>query len=108
LTTTFTEFNFFLDTKAEKSLCYGPGLLNEMCVGEPVEFVIQARNENEENRSSGRDNFKVAITTRDDEPIEIPAEITDTDNGRYSVKYQVDKACEVDIKVAYQNNKGVW
>lgn len=40
LTTTYQEFNFFLDTKAEKSLCYGPGLLQECAINEPVEFLI--------------------------------------------------------------------
>ena len=108
LTTTSAEFHFFLDTKAEKSLCYGPGLLTELCCSEPVEFIIQARNENEENRTSGRDNFKVSIKTREEEPRDIPAEITDSDDGKYYVKYQVDTECEVDIKVAYEDNKGVW
>lgn len=57
LTTTYAEFSFFLDTRAEKSLCYGPGLLTDCAINEPVEFIIQARNESEENRTSGRDNF---------------------------------------------------
>jgi len=108
LTTTYAEFSFFLDTRAEKSLCYGPGLLSELCVNEPVEFIIQARNENEENRISGRDNFKVSVMTREENPVEIPVEITDTNDGKYYVKYMVDKECDVDIKVAYENNKGIW
>ena len=45
LTTTYVDFNFFLDTRAEKSLCFGPGLMGECAIGEPVEFLIQARNE---------------------------------------------------------------
>ena len=46
-------------------------MLQDLSVGEPVQFIIQARNEHEENRTSGRDNFKVAITTREEEPKEI-------------------------------------
>ena len=57
-----------MDTKAEKSLCYGPGLLTDCAINEPVEFIIQARNENEENRASGRDTFQVTIKIREDEP----------------------------------------
>jgi len=90
LTTTYAEFSFFLDTKAEKSLCYGPGLLEDCALNEPVEFIIQARNENEENRTSGRDNFQVTIKTKEEEPKEIPAEIVDADDGKYYVKYTVD------------------
>ena len=108
LTTTYAEFSFFLDTKAEKSLCYGPGLLEECAINEPVEFIIQARNENEENRASGRDNFQVTIKTREEEPQEIPAEIVDANDGKYYVKYNVDRECEVDIRVSYKNNKDQW
>ena len=109
LTTTYCQFNFFLDTKAEKSLCYGPGLLTEMAVNEPVEFIIQARNENDENRTSGRDNFHVVIKTKEENPEEIIPEIVDADDGKYYVKYQVEKECDVDIKVSYKkNNEGPW
>jgi dynein heavy chain len=57
LSTTWIPFTFFLNTKAQRSLAYGPGLLTECSVGHPVEFVIQARNDKCENRKSGRDNF---------------------------------------------------
>ena len=103
LTTTYAEFHFFLDTKAEKSLCYGPGLLKDCALNEPVEFIIQARNEQEENRTSGRDNFQVSIKTIEEQPQEIPAEIVDADDGKYYVKYEVDRECEVEVKVFYKN-----
>jgi hypothetical protein len=32
-----------------------------LCAGTPVEFIIVARNDLNENRTSGRDNFKVKI-----------------------------------------------
>lgn len=40
LTTTSVGYTYFLNTRAYKSLCYGPGVLQEQAVGEPVEFVI--------------------------------------------------------------------
>ena len=62
LTTTWIPFNFFLNTRAIKSLAYGPGLLKESVSGAEVEFVIQARNDLCENRQSGNDTFEVRIT----------------------------------------------
>lgn len=62
LTTTWITFNYFLNTRAAKSLAYGPGLLPEVLVGTPVEFTIVARNDLGENRTSGRDTFEVKIT----------------------------------------------
>ena len=60
-TTTWITFNYFLNTRANKSLAYGPGLLSEVCPGTEVEFIIQARNDLGENRNSGNDNFQVRI-----------------------------------------------
>lgn len=64
ITTTWVPFSFFLNTRAKNSLCYGPGVLEGALAGEPVEFVIQARNEQDENRTSGRDTFKVRVVRR--------------------------------------------
>jgi len=50
----------------------------------------------------------VTIKTRTEPPTEIVPEIIDTDDGKYFVKYTCDHECDVDIKVAYQNNKGDW
>ena len=61
LTTTWIPFNYFLNTRALKSLAYGPGLLNDVAINAPVEFIIQARNDLGENRISGRDHFEVKI-----------------------------------------------
>jgi dynein heavy chain len=57
LTTTYCDFSFFMNTRAQKSLCFGTGLLTEMSTEDPIEFLIQARNDNGANRESGRDTF---------------------------------------------------
>jgi dynein heavy chain len=62
LTTTWIPFNFYLNTRAFKSLAYGPGLLTDVKPNDPIEFVIVARNDLGENRTSGRDEFEVKIT----------------------------------------------
>ena len=69
ITTTWTNFQYFLNTRAKKSLCYGPGLLSGVCPGHPTEFTIQARNDENENRTSGRDTFEVKVVRR--VPIEV-------------------------------------
>ena len=61
LTTTWVPFQYFLNTRAKTSLAYGAGLLKGLCVGEPTAFQIVARNDNNENRTSGRDHFAVKI-----------------------------------------------
>jgi len=40
LTTTWSTFSYFMNTRAYKSLAYGPGLLPEGAVGHETEFVI--------------------------------------------------------------------
>jgi len=57
LTTTWIPFQYYLNTRAHRSLAYGPGLLQDVKPGEPVEFVIVAKNDLGENRTSGRDVF---------------------------------------------------
>lgn len=94
-----------MNTRAYKSLAYGPGLLAEGSVGHPTEFVIQARNDLGENRKSGRDNFQVKITKTSD-GSEVPNQITDKDNGQYIVKYEVDEECEVKIDILFEDDKG--
>lgn len=108
LTTTFVDYHFFLDTMPDKTLCYGPGVLQRMSTKEPVEFIIQARNIEEQNRTSGRDEFKVTIMTKEEEPQEIPCEIRDTEDGKYFVKYKCDKEIEVNIDVKYLDSKNKW
>jgi len=61
LTTTSVDFSYFLNTREHKSLCFGPGLLEDVAFGTPVEFMIQARNDHGENRTSGRDVFAVKV-----------------------------------------------
>lgn len=60
-TITSTKFEFFLNTKADKTIAYGPGLLVENPIGDKTTFYIQARNEKGENRMSGSDEFVVDI-----------------------------------------------
>jgi dynein heavy chain len=144
ITTTSIPFTYFMNTRAAKSLCYGPGILDGAVIGQPVEFVIQARNDDGNNRSSGRDVFEVKITKRraivvevappvegeeeeekKEEPlldeegnpivkevkpqfedVPIDCEVIDTQDGKYTVKYQNDEPGEVKINVEFLDDKG--
>lgn len=39
-TITKAQFKYFLNTKAEQTIAYGPGLLNENAIGQDTMFVI--------------------------------------------------------------------
>lgn len=101
-----TTFLFFMNTRANKCLAYGPGLLEDQAINTPTTFVIQARNENCQNRQSGRDNFTVKITTVEEESKEVPCEVEDKDDGSYHVTYQVDHECPVKVDILFEDDKG--
>lgn len=150
ITTTHIPFHYFLNTRANKSLCYGPGILENAVINHPVEFIIQARNDLGENRTSGRDQFEVKITRKvpiieeapaegeeegeakeaadkakkdaappgeDGQPapvadkpkfqeVEIPCELVDHDDGRYTVSYTSDQPGDVTVRVSFLDDKG--
>jgi len=59
------DFQYFLNTKSDKTIAYGPGLLQTNATREFTMFVIQARDVNNENRKSGADEFVVHIVRTD-------------------------------------------
>jgi len=69
-----------LNTKAEKSLAYGPGLLTDQVCGTDSIFIIQSRDEEGKNRTSGRDEYHVIIKRTDNDEV-IPSKIEDMNNG---------------------------
>jgi len=114
LTTTWVPFQYFLDTKANKSLVYGPGILKDNLVSHETEFVIVARNELNENRTSGRDQYIVKIKTEVPKPADYDEEkdgpyrpkydsmdvpVVDNDDGSYRVKYTFNEEREVEVHV---------
>jgi dynein heavy chain len=123
LTNTWIPFQYFYNTRADKSLAYGPGLLDNCGTNHPAEFKIIAKNDHCENRTSGRDTFEVKITQKvpipaevqaDPEALaeykqeirEIPCEIVDNDNGQYDVKYTCDLEGEISISILFLDDKG--
>ena len=72
---TFLLFSFFMNTKEHKWLAYGPGLLEGGAIGSPTEFIIQARGNHDENRTSGRDHFIVEIVKVGEEKSQLNANL---------------------------------
>jgi hypothetical protein len=132
ITTNYASFSYYLNTRASKSLALGPGVLSGATANHPCEFVIQARNDKEENRVSGHDVFEVKIQRKYEVQEEIPpeegmeedpervkeyktkimtdvidSEIVDNDDGKYIVSYQVDKPGEIEVHVSFLNDKQV-
>jgi hypothetical protein len=116
ISTTWVNFNYFLNTRAIKSLAYGPGCMpQEVSPGSEVEFTIQARNDLGENRTSGRDIFEVNVSQLKPpleeggrpERVEVTSTIEDLDNGKYVCRYTVEEESDVEIKIEFQNDKGV-
>jgi dynein heavy chain len=108
LTNTVQKFSFFHNTRADKCLAWGAGLLQGCSAapsGEVVAFFIQARNEFGENRKSGNDRFSVKVTTIGDQVKELESKIDDNDNGTYLVSYKCPEAGEVKIDISFENEK---
>lgn len=95
-----------MNTRAAKSLAFGTGLLQEQAVGETAQFLIQARNDNAENRQSGRDTFQVYIRTDDESNEEIQSDLVDQNDGSYMVNYKVERECAVKINIKFKDDKG--
>ena len=98
-----------MNTRANKSLACGPGLLREVCPGAPVEFMIIARNDLGENRTSGRDKFEVKVLRCGDDDRkgeEYPCEVKDAQNGAYWCRYSVPDECEVEVHITFEDDKG--
>jgi dynein heavy chain len=106
-TTTWIPFHYFLNTRALKSLAYGPGVLGNVLVGQPVEFVIQARNDLNENRVSGNDEWEVNIVNPADKKQKIEHTNVDRGDGSYLLTYQVEEPGEYEIEINFLNDKQV-
>lgn len=55
MTITSAEFTYFLNTKADQTICFGPGLLDDNFIEAEAMFFIQARNAEGINRTTGAD-----------------------------------------------------
>jgi len=111
-TTTVTSYHFFLNTIPEKSLCFGPGVLQDQGANTETRFLIQARNELGGNRASGRDEFVISVQQRistdegRDSLTDLPFDFYDLNTGQYEVKYLADEGdVVIHVKAIDENGK---
>lgn len=117
LTLTDVPFQFFLNTQSTKTIAFGPGLLENNKCGVPTSFFIQTRNMKNENRTSGSDEFEMAVytesevveTNEEEEEITtivrnpIEYKIVDLENGQYKVEYTSEQPAEVFLDIQYSS-----
>ncbi len=60
-TITWEEYTFFDVTEPANCLAFGPGVLNGCAPGVPVEFYVQSRDRNDQERSSGMDEWDITV-----------------------------------------------
>ena len=104
-TTTSQIYRFFSVTSAQHSLIYGPGLISGGACNEATMFVIQARDNLNNNRTTGGDEFSLSIRLLGggedggDLQLRSGVEISDRDDGTYHVIFNSPSAgsCLVDV-----------
>jgi dynein heavy chain len=60
-TTTCAKFTYFTVTNADTCIIYGPGVLSGCATNEEVSFIIQARDDARNYRTTGGDEFNVTV-----------------------------------------------
>lgn len=117
-----TYFSFFYNTKPNTTLAFGPAITVPNKPGIPSVFYIQARNIKNENRTTGRDDYRVEVYQKKvieevndkEETIEkivkipIENEIIDNNNGQYEVKFQYEEEGELNVDVLFADEKGEY
>jgi dynein heavy chain len=101
------KFAYYVNTKPQKCLAFGPGVATDGVVwGLPTQFIIQAKDGNGRNRTSGGDPFIVRISTqvllpgaKELEEVLVPTKITDTNDGTYTVEYTLLSAGEYTLAI---------
>ncbi len=110
-TTTFQKFTYFPVTNYRHCVMYGPGLLSGCCIHEEVSFIIQAKDDIGQNRTTGGDEFSVIITMigagPEGEDVRLSGVIIDDlQNGRYTVSYKAKFTGKYCIRVDFLGTFG--
>eukprot|EP01031_Cornospumella_fuschlensis_P049356 gene49356-60418_t len=90
---------------------FGPGLLSGCAINEEVSFMIQARDDNNQNRTTGGDEFAVMINMlgagEAGESVRLMGVlIDDLQNGKYLVTYKAKYAAKYEIRVDFMGTYG--
>ena len=92
-------------TDSKNSLAFGPGVLSGGCPNAPISFYIQARDNQNNVRVTGHDEFEVVIRKAGEEK-EVEKTIHDEFNGRYLVTYTAPGPGKYEVSVRFQGTFG--
>ena len=87
LSTNPIKFSIYYDTNAGKSIFFGPACITGGTPGVPTSLKIRARNDENENRLSGLDNFEVTVVSENDMTKSIETKIVDNNDGTYTCTF---------------------
>ena len=97
-------FSFFVNTKAAKCMCFGPGLLaNAGKAGRPLQFMMQSKDSTGKSRNSGGDAIVVQVTSSAT-TMEVPYTIYDYSDGHYLISYVPPVAGTYECHVTLDEN----
>ena len=103
LTVNKIKWNYYVNTKPQKCVAYGPGLFEKGCVwGFPAVFKIQAKDTAGRNRTSGGEAHIWRVTAMAG-GHSLPVKVVDNQDGTYDCSYIPRTADPVDVSVAYDD-----
>ena len=94
------KFNYFANTAARNCIAYGPGLLETGVFGIEMPFYVQAKDTQNEKRSSGGDTFVIDVVSTDGKLIGS-ARYVDLEDGMYHMFYSVPAVGTYLVHVKY-------
>ena len=87
LSTNPIKFSIYYDTDAGKSIFFGPACITGGTPNVPTSLKIRARNDENENRLSGLDNFEVTVVSENDMTKSVETKIEDHNDGTYTCTF---------------------
>jgi len=89
-------YRYYDDTKGEKCVSYGPGLISASA-GRPASFLVQAKNCRGESRTSGTDQFTVEVVYPDGK--RFMGSCVDHGTGSYTMTYVAPNPGDFELHV---------
>jgi len=94
------KWQFFVNTRPQKCIAYGPGIFEEGQWGFPAVFKIQAKDATGRDRTSGGDQFVATVKFGD---MLVETQMLDNKDGTYDVTYVPLFPGEFSVEVTFED-----